>query len=203
MSKLGDVLSAIDKQRLDVLDPGETRRERLWKKCVFDAKELVENQKNIRFSIVDLAKKCCVIHLGGSVGTGNRYTLRAFAKEVGLPWGTFYEWYTIKENIYESLPDNEKETTTYSRMRFIEREMYGTKWREVTDKKKIVAKTLKDIKKKSATTIKMQKYLKHLKTVQFNAKNKLMIKDCDKELLGEICHVCRDIVNHLAKYDKK
>lgn len=203
MNKLSDNIDQKTKKKLNVLDNGETRRDRLWKECIHDAKMLMATRQELRWEIVALAEKCCVVHHGGRT-TKHRYTLRNFAKEIGVSWGTFYQWYHLKTKIYDNLPAKEKKQTSYADLRFIEKAMANsdTRSRDRYSKAAIVS-TLKNIKSKSETTIKMEKYLKHLKSIHWNVTNKPMVKDCDGEILGEICSLARGIVNALNKYDRK
>jgi len=201
MYKLQDITTDKVKKKLNVLKPGETRRQKLWDQCVLNAKELMEKHKEIRFEIVRLAEKCCLIHHGGSVGSGNRYTLRAFAKDIGVPWGTFYEWYGIKKNIFMHLSKDDQKKVTYMQMKHMRTGMPNIDWKD-KDIKTTVRKQFKKIKKKTDTTVKMEKYLLNLRTLHFNCVHPRMIRDCNREILGEIAHLCRGILNGIGKYDR-
>ncbi len=206
MGQLGtvrDVTSPIARKKLQVLKPGETRRDKVWKECIFSAKLLIKQGLDIKVKVVELAEKCCIVHHGGSVDKSkNRYTLRRFAKETGVKWGTFYEWYTIKNHIINNLSKEQIDDLSFSEMRRIKKSIPASEFHKKTAKK-VLNNKIKELRKKTDTTIKMEHYLKHLKTIHFNVSNKLMIKDCDTEVLGKICHLSRSIVRHLAKYDKK
>lgn len=201
MQTIAEITSPRIKKHLNVLKPGETRRQRLWVQCVLDAKKLLDINKEIRWQVVLLAKKCCIIHHGGRVVEA-RYTLRRFAKDIGMKWSTFYEWYHLKNNIYDHLPEKDQKTTSFATLRHLDKDMAGTKW-NAPNVQSVVRKKLKEFKHKTDTTIKMEKYLKHIKTIHFNCTNELMIKDCDKAVIGEIVHLCRGIIHAVGKYDKK
>lgn len=202
MQTIGDVTSSNIKRTLNVLGPNETVRDRRWKKSVQKAKILVTDFRDIRFRVVEIAEECCVVHHGGRE-SDNRYSLTRFAKEIGVAKGTLMEWWRLKHNIYDNLPEYRKKKMTYCGLGHLDTEMRGEDRNNPIEFKRTLKKRLKALDAKTQTTIKMERYLKHLKTIQFNTKNRLMIKDCDKEVLGEICHIARDIVNHLSKYDRK
>lgn len=187
--------------RLKKLKLPEYRKghEKLWHECVTEAKGLLQKYKDIRWQVVDLALKCCIIHHGGRVST-NRFTLANFAKEIGLPAKTLNEWVRLKTNILDNIPKEKAEGLSMSKLKYIDTQLKGEK-RDKGFGKKVQA-ALSDMAKKSETTVKMEKYLKHLKTIYFNVKNPRMIKDCDEEVLLEILHVCREIAFGLSKIDK-
>lgn len=203
MRELRETLDQKTKNKLNVLEKGETRRERIWKECVHDAKMIMATRQELRWEIVRLAEKCCVVELGGKPYDG-RYTLRNFAKEIGLAWATFYQWYRIKTRIYDNLPVKQKDQVSFAELRFVEKEMATTGVHSPQKySKQSVSQAFKKIKAKSESTLKMEKYLTHLKSIHYNVTNELKIKDCDSEVLGEVCHLARGIVNALNKYDRK
>ena len=179
---------------------GEKRRDRIWKECIKKAIILVTDYKNIRFKMVELALKACLIHRGGRV-TANRYTIKNFAIAIGMPPKTLNEWIRIKTNIYDNLTIKDKKNITFTTLRTIDKQMVGEKRDKGFNKK--LKSAIKNIKSKTATTIKMEKYRDHLKTIHFNCTNRSMIEDCDLELIGEIAHLCRGIVNGIKDLDRK
>lgn len=194
---LRDVVSKDIKEKLNVLEPGETRRQKLWEKCVSDAKVLVSNYKNIRFEVVALVEKCCVLHRGGRA-VNARYTVDRFAKEVGIARGTLYEWIRVKR-ISDQLPEADK--FSYEDLRLIDKQTVDIK--DPKKKNAALLKSAKIFKSQSPETIRLRKYIKHLKSIHFNASNLRMIKDCDPEIIGEVVHLCREIVRMLAPFDRK
>lgn len=178
------------------------KREQLWKECVDQAKILVRQYKEIRFTVVELALKCCVIHHGGRAAN-ERFTIKRFAQEVGMKEKTLNEWIRIKINIYNNLPEDEKLNTSYEDLRYLDKQMKGQNRQDVKRFSLGLSKRLIEMKAKHACTIKMEKYLKHLKTIQFNVENQRMIKDCDIDVLIQILSICRSIVLNLSKLDKK
>lgn len=188
------------KTKNNVLKENETEKDRLWKKCVEEAKLLVTQYKNARFKVAELAMRVCILHHGGRASI-QRYTIRQFAKEIGMPEKTLWEWVRMKRNIYDNLDEKQREGLTLSQMKYMDMKLKGVE-RDDKFKPKLL-KAYKEMSKKSETTVKMEKYLQHLKSIHFNFIHKLMLKDCDPEVLGEIIHLCRDIVFHGSKFDKK
>lgn len=194
---LRDITPKDTKKKLNVLEAGETRRQKLWDQCISEARTLVSSYKNIRFQVVDLVEKCCVVHRGGRA-VNARYTVAKFAKEIGIAEGTLYEWIRIKR-VRDGLPDPDK--FSYEDLRLIDKETVAIK--DPEKKKNALLKSAKAFSSFSPETVKMRKYIKHLKSVHFNASNLRLIKDCDSETIGEVVHLCREIVRMLAPFDRK
>lgn len=200
LAKLKDVTDNRTRKRLGVLNDNETRRERLWKECVSAAKLLVKQQDEMRFKIVDLANKCCIVHHGGR-STYERYTVIRFAKEVGITYKTLTEWMRVKRNIYDNLEEGQRGTFTLSTMRFLDHELRGRAGEK--NFPSLVQAAYKKMEKEDPCTIKMKKYIKHLKSIHFNVSHQMMIKNCDEQVLVEIMHLCRQIASSLSYIDKK
>ncbi len=200
MLKISDVTTAEDKKTLNVLDKNETRRERIWKDCVNEAKILVVTTHEVRMKIVALAEKACVFHHGGS-STNNRFTVTRFAAEIGMNSHTLLEWVRLKRNVFDELSEADQKTIGQTKLTFLDRQMKGER-RGTEAYKKSLKKEVERLRKTSDSTIKMMKYVKHMRTIIFNVKNPMMIKDCNKEVLAEILHLSREISKHLNYVDK-
>lgn len=196
--KLKDIVSTDIESIME--DLPESKREEHWQKCISDTKLLVGQFKEIRMKIAEIALSCCVAHRGGSVAEG-RYTVKAFAREIGVASGTLFEWIRMRQ-VFLALTKKEQANTSFTEIGQIARDMKGIGVRDDDFQQKIRAKQ-RELKKKNPCTIKMEKYLKHLKTIKFNVDHPRMISDCDEEVLTEILSICRGIVLQLAKQDKK
>lgn len=193
---LRDTVPRSTKKKLNVLEPGETRRQKLWEDCVAEAKTLVLHYKNIRLEVVALVEKCCVLHRGGRA-VNSRYTVAKFAKEIGISDGTLYEWIRIKR-IKDALPDGD--SFAYEDLRLIDRQAVDIK--DPVKKKAALLKAAKEFRALSPESVKMRKYIKHLNSIYFNVKNLRMIKDCDPQTIGEIVSLCRGILQILGPIDQ-
>lgn len=179
----------------------ESKREKLWKDCIAEAKMLLGDYKEIRFKIVELALKCCIIHKGGK-SLETRYTVKAFARDLGIKSQTLFEWMRMRQ-VALALPVKDQKEATFAQIGAISRQfMRGVSVGDANFKEQIRSR-YKDIKNQTQATIKMKKYLRHMKTIKFNVDHPRMIADCDPEVLTEILSVCRGIVYELAKRDKK
>ncbi len=198
---LAEVTSDKTKKDLGVLKPGETRRQKLWDMCVSEAKELVKLRQEMRWDIVKLAEKCCVVHHGGH-NAELRYTVKKFAAEIGITYTTLIEWMRLKRQVFDNLDKDQQKRASMTDLRFIDQNLQGV---SKTDSKfpDRVKSAYRRMAKTSQSTIKMQKYVRHLKSIQFNVKNPMLLKDCDQEVLTEILHLAREIAFELAKNDKK
>lgn len=199
MLKIKDQVSEEDKKQLKVLDDNETRRDRIWKDCVEEAKKLVFLSDNLRMKIADLAIKCCVLHHGGK-SNNSRYTATRFAEEIGVNVRTLLEWIHFKKNIYDPLPEKEKELLSFQDLRYLDTQTSGLV-RTSIEKQKAVLKKLAEMKKMHPDTVKFMKYVKHLKTIRFNTKHKQMIKHVDRTVLSECLMLTRQIVNDIKFVD--
>lgn len=201
MQKIENVVTEDFRKKFNVLDKNETRRERIWKDCVEEAKSLVKISNETRFKIVALAEKCCVIHHGGKPSR-DRYTLTRFATEIGMTPKTLMEWVGLKKHIFDNLtPEQRAEKPTYTTLVNISRELKSFNRKDAIGFKAAVTDNYKKLSGKDESTIKMQKYVKHMKTVLWNVKSKAMIKNCDESVLVEILHISRDIAWNLKHID--
>lgn len=192
MLKIADTLSKSQKIDLDVLENGETRRERLWHECIKEAKLHLKHSDELRFKIISLAEKCCYD------GQGSKYTYARFAGEIGLASTTLYEWIKVKKDVYDVIPKADQSFLSFNQMRDLNSRTTGLKSNE---KGKAVLRALKQLKEESPDTLKFRKYLGLMKNVLFNAKDKNRVKDCDREVLVEILHVSRAISKNLSWVD--
>lgn len=194
MLKISDTLSKVQKQELDVLESGETRRERTWKECISEAKLHLKHSDELRFKIIALAEKCC------SDIVGSKYTYSKFATEIGLSPNTMYEWMRVKRDVYDVLPKEDQDFLSFNQMRGLNTRTVGIKSGS-QEKGKAVLRELKRLKKENPDTLKFRKYLALMKNVLFNAKDKHRTKGCDREVLAEILHVSREISKNLSWVD--
>lgn len=194
MLKISDTLSHGQKKELDVLENGETRREKTWKEAIVEAKGLIKHSDEIRFRIAELAMKCC------SDSEGSKYTYARFSKEIGLGYTTLLEWVNVKKSVHDVLKEQDKTFLTYNQKRDLHDRTRGFAPGSVA-KGKAVLKSLKQMKKENPDTAKFRNYLAHMKNVLFNAKDKHRTKGCDREVLAEILHVSREISKNLSWVD--
>lgn len=192
--KMSDTLTRNQKEELDVLEKGESRRDRLWKESVKEAKAYLKNKDEIRFKIIALAEKCC------SDIEGSRYTFGRFADEIGLARGTLYEWMLVKREVYDVLPKEDQTFLTFTQMRELNKRTPGIKG-GTKEKKKAVLKALKDTKRETPETLKFMRYLQDMKHVLFNVKDKHRLNGCSRAVLVEMLHTSREISKHLAWVD--
>ena len=190
--KLSDNLTKDQKQTLDVLENGESRRSKIWASCVKEAKGLIKLSDELRFKIIDLANKCC------SDLEGSAYTYGRFADEIGMQRGTLYEWIKIKREVYDVLPKEDKSFLSFSQMRDLNSRSANS---SAQDKGKAVLRALKQMKKESPDTIKFRTYLDRLNNILFNVKDKNRSKDVDRAVLAEMLHIAREISKHLNWVD--
>lgn len=189
------------KDEFKILDKNESRRDRIWKECVEEAKILTRNYKEIRFKLVDIALKCCSINRGGRTHS-EKYSLDKFAKEVGINHKTLSEWVRIKTTIFDQLNEEDKKQIAYEDLAKVDRSLTGVN-RRTDQYKAVLSQKFKEYKAKHPDTVRMEKYLKHLKTIEYNALHPLQIKGCKEEVIVEIISTCRNVIKLLSAYDKK
>lgn len=194
MLKISDTLNKDQKSELNILNDGETRRERTWAESVKEARSLIKMSDDIRFKIIALAEKCC------SDIQGSKYTYNRFADEIGLNRATLAEWIRVKQAVYDVLPLEDQKFLTFTQMRDLNSNTSGLRSGS-QEKGKAVLKALKQLKKENPDTKKFRKYLSLMRNVLFNAKDKHRVKDCSREVLVEILHTSREISKNLAWVD--
>ena len=83
---------------------------RTWNKAVNEAKSvarLLRLTNAHRVRIAEIALRVCDIELGGKP-SNSRYTIRAFADEIGINPSTVHEWTRLKRFIYDKLTSEQK-----------------------------------------------------------------------------------------------
>lgn len=194
MLKISDTLSLEEKQKLNVLENGQTRREVTWAECINEAKLLLKQTDELRFRIIALAEKCC------SDVQGSKYTYARFANEIGLAPATLYEWMKVKKDVYDVIPKQDQTFLSFNQMRDLNKRTPGLKTGS-QEKGKAVLKALKQLKKESPDTLKFRRYLDQMKHILFNVKDKHRTKFCEREVLIELLHTSREISKHLNWID--
>jgi len=191
------------KKDLKVLEPNETRRQKIWEECVKEAKMLVKINDETRIKIVNLARKACVIHYGGGNRYNpNRYTIKAFAEAIGITYKTLVEWHAevkvndqINEQLGTATPFNSKH------IRQVSRQMRNTVSTRSPQYAQELIKAHNKVKAMSQNSLKMASYTRDMKSILFNVKNKPMLKDVDREILVEMLHLSREISKNLQWVD--
>lgn len=167
------------------------KRDKAWDKCIKEARVAMKKYKEIRLFITDLAIEACDIHHGGK--SESRYTVKRFATEIGLAYGTLYEWIRIKQYVIDKIPKSEQ-TEDFALYRAVLKKV------EHDTPQADVLKAFRNYSKKPRQHIKFEKYIKHLKSIQYNVNRPQILKQIDKKTLKEVSKICSEMSKIINNY---
>jgi hypothetical protein len=191
-TELRDTLTPDQREKWDVLEKGETRREKLWADCVAEAKRLIKKYDDIRMDIAELAMRACAD--AEIKGVKFKYTVSRFAMEIGLAESTLRAWVEARRVLIR-LP---VEKRTYNL------EFYKEAARIVlpTDRpEQVERKFNRVVRQKQSRNAKWVKYERLLKSVLSTSKNAERVQEADSDTLESIMHLCTEI-NHYIDLNK-
>ncbi len=191
-STILDALNSDQKAILNALKPGERRIVKNWKSGIEKAKTLVKRYDEVRMGIAKVSIETLDICHGGRSYNG-QFTLKAFAKEIGLSPSTLAEWCAIYRNTYSQLPGT-KQKETYSFYRHVHKTVGPS------PSKKRVLTVFNNLKKKGPEYLKFEKYIKHLKSMEFNSKRDVLLEGATIEQLSELQHICRNVAFNIQQF---
>ncbi len=191
-AQIEHTLTPEQRERFNVLEEGETRRDKLWGECIFKAKQLVKKYDDVRMEIAELAMKACAD--AEIKGVKFKYTVKRFAMEVGLAESTLRAWVDARRVLIR-LPVEK---------RMYNLEFYKEAARVVlpTDKPELVERKFNRIvRQKQSRNAKWVKYERALKSVLSASKNVESVQAADSDTLESIMHLCSEI-NHYIDMNK-
>lgn len=63
-----------------------------YNQCVERAKDLIKDRNSLKYEICELTLRVCDIKRGGHAGKVKYYTIKDFAKDIGIVYGTLEKW---------------------------------------------------------------------------------------------------------------
>lgn len=168
------------------------KRDQIWDKCVADAKAALKMYDDVRISIASFAIKACDISQGGR-STYGQYTLKKFAKQIGIAYGTLHEWVRVKRLVIDKLPPESRKEPFTVYKDFVAKVGEDASSNDVT---LLYNKRMS----RNSSSVKMGKYLKHLITILYNAKRPDLLYGCDPQILLEISNAASEIEALLSRY---
>lgn len=183
----------VSKKVREQLPEYDERRKRIWDECVNLAKTAVRDYKAARIIVADLAIKACHIQKGGRP-RHEFYTVKKFAKAIGLPYTTVSNWVTVRQMI-NGLEDEKVREFALENFALV------NKYVPVRDKDKIEPH-IKNIMKAKPGYFKWKKYAGHLKSIKFNTLHSGSMREADKDDLLLILHLCKEIAFNIGKFTK-
>ena len=79
-----------------------------YKECVNKGKNLLEQHKMVKYDMCLLTLRVCDIKIGGDRTSGNIYSIKKFAEDIGMNYGTLKNWVKEHKNVVEKLPRKPK-----------------------------------------------------------------------------------------------
>lgn len=156
----------------------------LWTECVNKAKHLVLTIEENKMAVADMAIKCIVL----KGNDRNFYSVKKFADAIGVAKSTLHDWIKLRLMKLNSEVKMDKKTFSFLAKTY--------------PMNKIVSGDF-PTEKLSDEDMTIFMYARSLKSILFNIRNPLKVKNISQELKSEIVHLCREIIFILAKDDKK
>jgi len=132
-----------------------------WKQNVALAREVSGTKKINQMRVAELALEVCEISWGGAKFR-NLYTLRRFAKEVGVPERRLGSWVAVRKAVYDKLPKGERDAVTYTKLSQVAKNV------EMEAPKEEVAKAFTKMVHRDPFDSKMLRCLADLRGISYN-----------------------------------
>lgn len=176
--------------------PTTKERERIFKKCVSEAREIVKYKvtNESRAKVVELALKCCDRFHGGRATYG-LFTLKKFADEIGIKKHTLYEWIRHKELAFDKLPPEKRKMDSNFYTELIKGISKDTPAKEVEAKyDKMVSRQDSDYR--------MAKYFKTLRSIHYNVSRPENLRGVEIENLKLSQVLAEQIASNIKRFLK-
>lgn len=169
--------------------------EDLWEKNIREAKGYVQNYQKTRWIICDLCNEVCDTSHGGRK-TNSIYSITRFANEIEIDRKTLYEWLRVKKLVVDKLSKTTREkihTFKYSDIEGIVDKV------NENDSQKHVQMLFERQLEIDPATKTFKKYIKHMKSILFNASKPLRTKEIPQIEVEEMVKLCNTIAGLLSK----
>lgn len=140
-----------------------------YEKLVIQAKGFIKNINENQMKVASYALAACTIKMGYK--HSESYTLADFARDIGLPKRTLYDW-VQQRKIQSCLDTNNVSIRNTTELRKIALALRAHKLPQseqplkYSDSKKVM-KAYKTMQKMSNEDVEMERMIKHLKTINF------------------------------------
>lgn len=173
-------------------------RQLKWEKGVAEAKSLITQSKQKYYiRIAQLAISCCEITRGGAVKKGeNPYTLRRFAKEIGINSQTLSNYVALYRAVFSKLPDGYQEKLSLSEAAHIKQIKRESTPEQV---KKIVDKHLST----DSEAKKYNRYMRHIRTLSNAVVWRGALFVMEDRTISELGFFCDQILKEIKKTKPK
>lgn len=164
----------------------------LYASLVKRALEILRLSHLKQMKIAKIALEVCEIRWGGKQYDSD-FSLRRFAKDIGVKPKTLDHWIQIKRRVYDNVDPSLVEKMYFTDMVSLLKKTSSTDSRlKINSKAREILEFSPDIKR-------FEKYLAHVKSVLFNAKNPERLEKLPDELLAETIETC-EAISRLLKY---
>ncbi len=161
--------------------------EALWETNTAKSREMVKSRKEIQMKIASLAMEVCEITHGG--GRKDIYTIKRFAKEVGINQSTLSNWLSVKRMVFDKMPKNISAQATYAQLLDVARVIDSNATRQE------VVKKYEENKSQDSGAKAVIYQTKHLRSLDYNIVQKKYADNGAEEILQECLFYCKRIVD--------
>lgn len=165
-----------------------------WEEAISEAKILVNHKNGHQLKIAELAFSVCEIVYGG-YNDPTLYTVKKFAKEIGVHEKTLSNWMGIYKGVVVKLPP-EFENLSYNRCAQIH------KLADNNASKKQIETIARELTSNDFD-LKMKRYLHDLRGIFRNFEINNAAERCKKETLEEYLFYTKNILNEIKKKNPK
>lgn len=170
-----------------------------WEENINQAKQIIKTTHSNQMEVARLALEVCEITWGGRNNRygSEAYTVKRFAKEVGMHPSTLSNWIAIRKKIYESLTIQLQKKATYTDMWIVAREVGFKK------SKHTIQKHMERHLSNNTFDRKIRYYLKQLKSLRSNFKDASNVKKLEPDTMQELKFYLKSILSRLNGVEAK
>lgn len=161
-----------------------------WEDNVIAAKALLGSTRDRQMKIAALAIEVCDISWGGGVKKG-QYTLRAFAKDIGISEKTLSNWVGLKRRILDKL---RPELRYKAKLKDLVR---AAKTLGAEASSEEINKRVFDLIHDSGPDKKLVTYLCSLRATAAIFQDEAVVSLCKRETLEEVVYFCESIIKNI------
>lgn len=167
--------------------------EAIWAKNVNEARAIMAAKSYSQMEIARLAVESCEITRGGAAQKSSLFTIKKFAKEVGVNVKTLSMWICILRNVYDKLDVDLRFSASYTTC------MTASKTTSPDDSPERVRAKVRKLMSATSLDAKIGRYLGTLRSLSHNFESRDVAERVDKKILEECAYFCEQILDNIRK----
>jgi hypothetical protein len=166
-----------------------------WAENVKRAKEICSLKNENQMAVAGLALDVCEISWGGKSYAG-KFTLKRFAVEIGMSDRKLSQWISVRKNVYEKLPEDDRLGVSYTKLVHVATRVTRD------SSKKFVQEKFDELAKGDPFEPRMLRCLADLRTAAYNFEQKDAADKLSIATQEEFLFFCQVVSRNILKKHK-